>query len=195
LTQEQAFKLLMKQCFIPMWDDTAKFEAAKTIRNITRVVPFYRLFCLPEESAVRLVNDILFSDCYLSKEVQKDMQIKDGFILKNIIDEWIVMPTSKKINDFEGAIVRNTSCSLNCILGSAQRHREAVCHFQTKLVLNTDEKDFVPGYTEFEATTETEFDFGDIDNINNSGKENIKGGSLLLETVVVARAVGTLKWL
>ena len=33
------------------------------------------------------------------------MYIKDGFLLKNVADEWIVMPTGKNIKQFEGAIV------------------------------------------------------------------------------------------
>lgn len=108
LSEDQAFRLMMKQCFIPMWDDKAKFLLIETIRLISRMIPFYRLFCLPDESAALLLNDVLFKDeKSLLKEVQPDMRIKEGFILKNIVGEWIIMPTGSNIRNFEGAIVLN----------------------------------------------------------------------------------------
>ncbi len=35
------------------------------------------------------------------------MKVKNGFILKNIADEWVVMPTCIYIKKFEGAIILN----------------------------------------------------------------------------------------
>lgn len=108
MSEDQAFKLMMKQCFIPMWDDMAKFSVMKTIRLIVQKIPFYRLFCLPDESAAELLHKVLFANqkSFL-KKVQIDMKIKEGFILKNIVDEWIVMPTGSNINNFEGAMILN----------------------------------------------------------------------------------------
>lgn len=108
LGARQAAVLLSKQCFIPMWDDTAKFLVMDTIRNVARKVPVYRLFCLPEEGSSQAVYKALFTDENSNVgEVQTDMKIKDGFILKNIADEWVVMPTGTKIIEFDGAIVLN----------------------------------------------------------------------------------------
>ena len=108
LTENQAFKLLLKQCFIPMWDDTAKFSVIQTIRFISKNVPFYRLFCLPQESATELLNEVLFNEkTILLEEEQFDMKLKEGFILKNIVGEWIIMPKGNNIKNFEGAIVVN----------------------------------------------------------------------------------------
>ena len=108
MSRDQAFKLLMKQCFIPMWDDEAKFLAVKTIRKIANTVPFYRLFCLPEENSAELLNSVLFAEkASLAKEEKKDMKIAEGFILRNVVDEWIVMPQGTNIKNFEGAIVLN----------------------------------------------------------------------------------------
>ena len=35
------------------------------------------------------------------------MKIKDGFVLRNVIDEFIVMPTGSNIAKFDGAVVLN----------------------------------------------------------------------------------------
>lgn len=108
MSADQAFRLLMKQCFIPMWDDEAKFTAVQTIRRIANTVPFYRLFCLPNADAARLTEDILFqNENNLAKEERTDMKIAEGFVLRNILDEWIVMPTGTNIKKFEGAVVLN----------------------------------------------------------------------------------------
>lgn len=132
-----------------------------------------------------------------------------GAITGNIAVEEIV--TIKPIYEAEG--ISRYSCSSSEQHSNFESYEEAINWSKEEarriasekalergsgeisVILNTDEKDFIPGYNEFEAATETEFDFGDIDNINSSDKESFKGGSLLLETVVIARAVGTLKWL
>jgi len=108
MSRDQAFNLMVKQCFIPMWDDAAKFSVMKTIRLLTQKVPFYRLFCTREESAAQLLHKVLFTgQKSILKKVQADLKVKEGFILKNIVDEWIVMPTGKNIKNFEGAIILN----------------------------------------------------------------------------------------
>ena len=108
LGEEQIFKLLTSQCFIPMWDDALKFSVMNTIRIISKKVPFYRLFCLPEEDAMELLKDVLYMErtSQLERELE-DMKIKEGFILKRVADEWIVMPMGSNIEKFEGAIVLN----------------------------------------------------------------------------------------
>lgn len=35
------------------------------------------------------------------------MKLKEGFILRNVVGEWVVMPTGSNVMDFEGAIVLN----------------------------------------------------------------------------------------
>lgn len=108
LSVKQAAVLLSKQSFIPMWDDTAKFLVMETIQRIARKVPFYRLFCLPEEGSAQVVYKALFGyGNSIAREVQSEMKLKDGFILKNIAGEWVVMPAGSKMKEFDGAIVLN----------------------------------------------------------------------------------------
>jgi hypothetical protein len=108
LSREQAFRLLLTQSFIPMWDDQAKFSVIQSIRTIANRVPFYRLFCNMEEDAAQLLEGIVFQQekDQMGRQ-EKDMKIKDGFILRSIVDEWIVMPKGTNIKTFEGAIVLN----------------------------------------------------------------------------------------
>lgn len=35
------------------------------------------------------------------------MKIKDGFVLRNVVDEFVVMPTGDNIAKFDGAVVLN----------------------------------------------------------------------------------------
>lgn len=42
----------------------------------------------------------------IRKETQ-EMKIKEGFVLRNVVDEHIVMPTGDNIAKFEGAVVLN----------------------------------------------------------------------------------------
>jgi len=108
LSAGQAFRLLMTQSFIPMWDDAAKFSVMKSLRMIAGKVPFYRLFCTPKEDSAYLLNNVLFNGKETSLEEEcVDMKIKEGYILKNIVDEWIVLPSGGKDASFEGAIVLN----------------------------------------------------------------------------------------
>jgi len=39
------------------------------------------------------------------------MKIKDGYILRNIADEWIIVPIGDKIHDFNGLMVVNETGS------------------------------------------------------------------------------------
>lgn len=108
LSRDQAFRLLLNQCFIPVWDDNAEFHLLHTLRYISDRVPFYRLFCLPDEDAAELLSGVLFkNNDFVCGGEQPDMKLKEGFVLRNIVDEWIVMPTGTSIKNFEGAIVLN----------------------------------------------------------------------------------------
>ena len=79
LSREQARKLIVQQSFVPMWDT----------------------------EAARAIYDILVNRPELIREEAKDMKIKDGFVLRDVMDEYIVMPTGDNIAKFDGAVVLN----------------------------------------------------------------------------------------
>ena len=107
LSREQARKLLMQQSFMPMWDTDAAFYAVANIGALINSTPVYRVFCGPEEDAAEVIYDILVNHPEWIREEETDMKIKDGFVLRNVIDEYIVMPTGKNIAKFDGAVVLN----------------------------------------------------------------------------------------
>ena len=107
LSREQARKLIAQQAFVPMWDTDAAFAAMANVREMVDRVPVYRVFCGPEPEDAKQIYDILFNHPEWIREEAKDMKIKDGFVLRNVIDEYMVMPTGENIAKFEGAVVLN----------------------------------------------------------------------------------------
>jgi hypothetical protein len=107
LSREQARKLTAQQAFVPMWDTDAAFAAMANVREMVDRVPVYRVFCGPKPEDAKQIYDILFNHPEWIREEAKDMKIKDGFVLRNVIDEYMVMPTGENIAKFEGAVVLN----------------------------------------------------------------------------------------
>lgn len=114
LTPEQARKILMQQCFIPMWDNDAAAAAMSVIRRLSGSAPIYRLFCGPDGDDAAWAHDAIFSAGGQTniEEEDWDMKIKEGFVLREIVGEHIVMPVGENINKFEGALVLNEVSAL-----------------------------------------------------------------------------------
>lgn len=107
LNADQARELLMQQSFVPMWDTDAAVLAMTNVRRLVRQAPVYRAFCGPTAADAQEIYDILFRHPEKIREETTDMKIKDGFVLRNVVDEFIVMPTGDNITKFEGAVVLN----------------------------------------------------------------------------------------
>ena len=107
LTPDQARQLLMQQTFVPMWDTDAAVMAMANVRALIKKTPVYRVFCGPTEEDARQIYEILFNHPEQIREEAEDMKIKDGFVLRNVVDEFIVMPTGENIAKFDGAVVLN----------------------------------------------------------------------------------------
>ena len=107
LSREQAQKLIVQQSFVPMWDTDAAFMAMANVSALIRKTPVYRVFCGPDENSARAIYDILINHPELIREEAKDKKIKKGFVLRNVMDEYIVMPTGDNIAKFDGSVVLN----------------------------------------------------------------------------------------
>lgn len=107
LDEHQARNVLMKQAFIPMWDISAAAAAIVNVGKLARSVPVYRFFCGPDEESAKQAYDILFNNPHEFLEAETDMKIKEGFVLRKIADEYIVMPTGSNIAKFDGAVALN----------------------------------------------------------------------------------------
>lgn len=107
LTPEQAQRVLVKQVFVPMWDASAAPFAIMNVRKLSESVPVYRVFCGPNEENAKRIYSILFNNSEEIQEAAEEMKIKEGFVLRNIADEYIVMPTGGNIAKFDGAVALN----------------------------------------------------------------------------------------
>ena len=107
LSEDQARRLIMQQSFVPMWDTDAAVMAMANVRQLVQKTPVYRVFCGPDAEDAKAIYDILVNHPELIREEAKDMKIKEGFVLRNVVDEFIVMPTGDNIAKFEGAVVLN----------------------------------------------------------------------------------------
>ena len=107
LSEDQARQLIMQQSFVPMWDTDAAVMAMANVRQLVRKTPVYRVFCGPEVEDAKAIHDILVNHPEQIREEAMDMKIKEGFVLRNVVDEFIVMPTGDNIAKFEGAVVLN----------------------------------------------------------------------------------------
>lgn len=107
LTPDQAQAVIIKQVFIPMWDAVAAPYAIMNARKLSKSVPVYRVFCGPDEESAKNIYDILVNNPQKILEAAEEMKIKEGFVLRKVADEYIVMPTGSNIAKFDGAIALN----------------------------------------------------------------------------------------
>ena len=107
LSSKQACSVAVKQAFIPMWDPDAAALAVANVHRLCRTTPVYRLFCGPDVDSARAVHRILFEHPEEIQEELPDMKIKPGFTLRNVVDEFMVMPTGENIKSFGGTVVLN----------------------------------------------------------------------------------------
>lgn len=105
MTFKQRRELLLHQSFIPMWDSET---AAVQIFNITQLAArgeMVRAFCGPDGKDAKALYCALKEHHFLKEE--QDMKAKPGFVLRNIVDEFILMPTGDNIGKFNGTILLN----------------------------------------------------------------------------------------
>ena len=105
MSLEQRRKLLLRQCFIPMWDTET---AAIQMININRLavgMQIVRVFSGPTTEDVRALYNALQEHKYLKEE--PDMKAKPGFVLRNVVDEYILMPKGENIGQFNGTVLFN----------------------------------------------------------------------------------------
>ncbi len=101
----QRRKFLMRQSFLPMWDtETAAIQIANIYR-LAADADIVRLYCGPEGRNACAVRPLLQNRQYLREEA--DMKAKEGFVLRHIVDEYILMPVGDNITRFKGTILLN----------------------------------------------------------------------------------------
>lgn len=107
LSANQARRVLLQQCFIPMWDTAVAAQVMATVSVLSKKITVLRTVCGPDERSARMLKEIVFDREKEIYGVEKDMKAKSGFVLKNIAGESIIMPVGDNIKNFDGAIVLN----------------------------------------------------------------------------------------
>lgn len=64
-----------------------------------------RIFCGPDVTGAKALKAILEQNT--AEQEEQDMKIKSGFILREIVGEYLVMPTGDNIGKYNGTIVLN----------------------------------------------------------------------------------------
>ena len=95
--------LLMRQCFLPMWDtDVAVIQ----MRNVTRLASgaeIIRAFGGPSAEDAGRIYQLTIKKDFLKEEA--DMKAKTGFVLRNIAGEYVLMPINENITKFNGTLL------------------------------------------------------------------------------------------
>ena len=105
MSYKQKRSLLLRQTFMPMWDtETAAFQMAN-IARLAAQTEMVRVFSGPTGEDARALYSALKKKKYLEEE--PDMIAKPGFVLRNVVDEFILMPTGDNIGKFNGTVLLN----------------------------------------------------------------------------------------
>ena len=106
LSTAQRRRLLVCQCFMPMWDtETAVIQMRNLIR-LSQKADILRAFSgkTPEEAG--LLRGMIDQKCCQGEET--DMKAKQGFILRKVAGEYVLMPTDTNIGVYNGAVLLNS---------------------------------------------------------------------------------------
>ncbi len=101
----QRRKLLLQQSFLPMWDTETAVMQMTNIARLAAEAEIVRVFSGPSSEDARALFSALQDHNYLKEE--KDMKAKSGFVLRNVVDENILMPTGDNIGKFNGTVLLN----------------------------------------------------------------------------------------
>ena len=101
----QRRKLLLQQSFMPMWDTETAVIQMTNIARLAAEAEIVRVFSGPAAEDARALFSALDNHILLKEE--PDMKAKQGFILRNVVDEHILMPTGDMIGTFNGTVLLN----------------------------------------------------------------------------------------
>ena len=101
----QKMNLLARRCFIPKWDIDATAAEIVNLSRLAERFEIVRAFCGPGAEDARLLLRLLSN--HQIKEKTVDMKAKQGFVLRNIAGEYLLMPTGENISSFNGAVILN----------------------------------------------------------------------------------------
>lgn len=106
----QRRKQLLRQCFLPMWDTETAAAQMANIMKLAAGPQILRIFCGKTEEDARMLREAFRKGRILKEE--PDMKAKPGFVLRNVMNEHILMPTGDNVGVFKGAVLLNNVAAM-----------------------------------------------------------------------------------
>ena len=105
LTPSQARRMLVRQCFVPMWDSETAVLQMKSLFRLASCGRILRAFGGPTPEDASGLYTMITNETYDREE--PDMKAKHGFILRELVGEYLLMPTGENIAGFNGVVLLN----------------------------------------------------------------------------------------
>ena len=106
LNSIQSRQLLLQQSFLPMWDIETAFIQMNNIFRLASGGNILRVFGGISPQETKKINSIIQKESFLMEEA--DMKAKPNFILREVMDEYILMPINENIGEYGGAVLLNS---------------------------------------------------------------------------------------
>ena len=90
---------------MPMWDTETAAIQMSNLKKLAASAAMVRVFCGPTAEDAKKLYEILQKQDFLKEE--EDMRAKQGFVLRHVVDEYILMPTGDNISKFNGTVIFN----------------------------------------------------------------------------------------
>ena len=106
----QRRRILLQQCFMPMWDTETSAIQIMNITRLARTAQIVRMFGGPLPEDAKALRSILEQG--KTEKEEPEMKAKSGFVLRNVVGEYILIPTGDNIGKFNGTIAMNGVAAL-----------------------------------------------------------------------------------
>lgn len=109
LDHKRAYTLLLQRISKPQWDGEATLAIIDTLTKLVTLVPVYRYYCKDTPSAGTYLYDALNNpdEIPLRSEGERDMRVKKGFVIRNVLDSHMAVPVGEDAITAQGAIMLN----------------------------------------------------------------------------------------
>lgn len=109
MSLQQKRRLLMKQCFLPMWDsDTAALQMLNIARLASKA-RIVRIFSGPETKDALALKSAL--EAGLEYKEAAELKAKKELILRELADEYVVFPIGKSVDSFSKTFLLNETAA------------------------------------------------------------------------------------
>lgn len=109
LSAKKAAKLLMKRVSLALWNHEAVGNTMSAVERAAVTVPVYRMYCTNSISAGEALLEALKNPGSIPElpEGEDIMKIKKNFVMRKMLDEYIVVPVGADSAAAQGAILLN----------------------------------------------------------------------------------------